>query len=98
MRTSFLLLALSCGSCCAHAWDLRYGVVPLETERSLWVVFTSVTDISDAGGMAGLVHNRKVSPAGAGVTTVADRPSSGFVVPENRPEMSDGGCHPGGRR
>jgi probable HAF family extracellular repeat protein len=91
MRTNVLLATLSCGGLCAQAWDLRYTVVPLETERPPWVSFTTATDISDAGWVTGLIYPKEGSPSGGYITLFSYSPATGFVDLGNLPGTSVGG-------
>jgi probable HAF family extracellular repeat protein len=73
---SLLLLATLCaGQSNIQGWEIRYDVVPIESERLPYVGATFANDISDAGWTTGFIYPN----TGGYRTTFTYHPSVGFI-------------------
>lgn len=93
MRTAILsvLAAVAFAGLPVWGWDIRYNVVPLESERLPWVAETGATDISDSGWITGWIDNGPQSPSGGYITAFSYHPATGFVDIGNLPGTSTSG-------
>ena len=74
-----VLPALALPALPAWGWDIRYNVVPLESQRAPWVAFTRATDISDSGWVTGWSYNGPQAPSGVYLTPFLYHPTTGMA-------------------